>query len=229
MVTLEDARTTAAAIVKTLRPLSIVLFGSVATRGSGTDLDLLIVTDEKGGVGDDNLLHECLKPFFEKFEIDSFIVPQSLLKEHYAEGSPFLRLIEREGRLLYMRDIVAEWLRQAGEDSKAANYLFEGGYFRSSCFHAQQAIEKAIKACLLKEGWELEKVHSIRRLVSISRSFNLHLKISDDEITFIDGIYRGRYPAEAGLLPLGEPSKEEAERAVGLAKRVLNVTRSDRC
>jgi HEPN domain-containing protein len=45
--------------------------------------------------------------------------------------------------------------------------------------------------------------------------------ISEEETVFIDNIYRGRYPIETGLLPLGEPSAEDAEKAVGIAKRTV--------
>jgi HEPN domain-containing protein/predicted nucleotidyltransferase len=229
MVTLEEAKEAAQSIVKALDPRSVIVFGSVARDGIGADLDLLIITDDSPETlkkDHDRLLNECLRRFYERFDIDPFIVPKSLLREHYAEGSPFLRLIMREGRVLYMKDIVADWLQQAEEDSRAAKYLFDGGYFRSACYSAQQAIEKAIKAWLLKEGWELEKVHSIRRLLSIGRRFELGLDVSDDETTFIDSVYRGRYPAEAGLLPLGEPSRTDAEKAVALAGRILKAVQA---
>ncbi len=38
---------------------------------------------------------------------------------------------------------------------------------------------------------------------------------------FIDSIYSGRYPADAGLLPLGEPTESDAEKAVKIAKRLF--------
>ena len=120
-----------------------------------------------------------------------------------------------------MKDIVAEWVKQAEEDLKVAEYLLDGGYFRSACFHSQQSVEKSIKAGLLKEGWELEKIHTIRRLISICKGYNIHVDIADEEITFIDSIYKGRYPAETGLLPLGEPSKKDAEKVLGIAKRIV--------
>ena len=41
----------------------------------------------------------------------------------------------------------------------------------------------------------------------------------------MDEIYRGRYPAESGLLPLGTPTKEDADRAAYIARRILRVLR----
>ncbi len=222
MVTVEDAKEVTDSIVKRLRPVSVILFGSIAREGFGTDLDLLVITDDKSGSAGDTglLLHKCLKRFYKKFAIDPFIIPRSLLNKYYSKGSPFLRLIAREGRVLYMKDAVKEWIKHSGDELNMAVYLLQGGFFKGACYHAQQSIEKSIKAGLLNKAWELEKTHSIERLIAIGKDYKIKLKLSDKEMLFIDSIYRGRYPAEAGLLPLGEPSKADAEKAVNLAKRV---------
>jgi HEPN domain-containing protein/predicted nucleotidyltransferase len=222
MVTIKEAKKATDSIVKTLHPFSVVLFGSVARDGMGTDLDLLVVTDDKSGItGDANmLLHKCLKRYYRRFAIDPFIIPLSLLNEYYSKGSPFLQLITKEGRALYMKDAMHEWLKQSEDEVNMAEYLLQGGYFKGACYHAQQSIEKSMKARLFKKGWELEKTHSIERLVAIGRDYRIRFKLSDEEIVFIDNSYRGRYPAEAGLLPLGEPSKADAEKAVHIAGRM---------
>ena len=41
------------------------------------------------------------------------------------------------------------------------------------------------------------------------------------ENEFIDSIYRGRSPAEAGLLPLGEPNAEDAGRACAIGASLV--------
>lgn len=223
MVTFKDVKKVADSIIKTVKPVSIILFGSTAREGIGEDLDLLVITDDRSRTdGDvDLLLHRHLKNFYKEFAIDPFIVPVSLLNEYYQKGSPFLRLISKEGRLIYMRDAAKEWLRQAQEELNMAEYLLHGEYFKGACYHAQQSIEKAIKARLFKKGWELEKTHSIERLIAIGKDYRIHLSLSDKEIVFMDSIYRGRYPAEAGLLPLKEPSEKDAKKAVEIAKRIF--------
>ena len=102
-----------------------------------------------------------------------------------------------------------------------AVYLLQGGYFKGACYHAQQSVEKAMKAGLFKKGWDLEKTHSAARLAAIGKDLRVKFPISEDEIVFVDSIYRGRYPAEAGLLPLGSPTREEAEKAVNLAGKLI--------
>jgi HEPN domain-containing protein len=223
MVTYLDARRAAEAIRKAVDPFSIFLFGSVARKGVGNDLDLLVLVDEKGrSIRDIELLiHRSLKPYYSKFSIDPFVFSLSKWFEYHKKGSPFLHLLAREGKVLFMKNIVEEWTRQAREELEMATYLLGGGYLKGACYHAQQAVEKAMKAGLFRKGWELEKTHSSARLAAIGKDLKLKFPLLEDEITFMDSIYRGRYPAEAGLLPLGLPSKEEAERAVKIAEKML--------
>jgi HEPN domain-containing protein len=144
-----------------------------------------------------------------------------MLNEYYAKGSPFLRLISRQGKILYMKDMIKQWCKQAEEELAMADYLLEGGWFKGACCHAQQAIEKAMKAKLFKKGWELEKTRSIERLVAIGKAYKTRFPLSDEEIVFLDNIYRGRYPVDEGLLPLGDPSQRDAQEAVSIGKKLL--------
>ncbi len=224
MVTFEDAKKAAQSIARALDPFSVVLFGSVARQGMGNDLDLLVVIDDDAGTVQDArlLLHKCLKRFYRKFSIEPFVMPLSLVSEHYSKGSPFLRLVSREGKMLYMKDMIKAWQEQAKDELAMAAYLLQGGYFKGACYHAQQAIEKAIKVKLFKKGWDLEKTPSIERLIAIGKDYKIKFPLSDEEIVFIDSIYSGRYPVEAGLLPLGEPSQQDAEKAVRLARKLFS-------
>ncbi|MDI7258318.1 MAG: HEPN domain-containing protein [Thermodesulfobacteriota bacterium] len=223
MVTIEDAKEVSNVIIEAVRPVSVFVFGSVAKEGVGQDLDLLVIVDDKTGITSDiNLtLHKCLKNYYRRFDIDPFIIPLSIFNKYHNRGSPFLRLILKEGRSLYMKEAIEEWLKQAHDELNMAEYLLGGRFFRGSCFHSQQSIEKSIKARLLKEGWELERIHSIERLVTIGEKYNIKIDLSDEEVVLIDNIYRGRYPAETGLLPLGEPSEAEAQKAFAIAKRIF--------
>ena len=47
MVTIKEAKETSKHIVNTIRPVAIILFGSVARNGFGEDLDLLIIIDDR--------------------------------------------------------------------------------------------------------------------------------------------------------------------------------------
>lgn len=223
MVTYEDAQKAAASIRKAVNPCSVFLFGSVAREGIGNDLDLLVLIDDTGKTMEDvgSMVHKSLKPHYKKFSIDPFIVSLSKWNEYQRKGSPFLRLISREGKVLFMKDMVEEWVKQAREELDMAAYLLHGEYFKGACYHAQQSVEKAMKASLFKKGWDLEKTHSAARLVAIGKDLRVKFPLSEDDILFVDSIYRGRYPAEAGLLPLGAPTRAEAEKSVNLAEKLL--------
>ena len=114
-VTVKDAKEVTEVIVKELQPFSVLVFGSVAKNGSGEDLDLLIVMDEEKRTGSDAnvLVHRCLKDFYKKFSIDPFVLTKSDFAQFNGKGSPFLRMILKEGRLLYMKDAIDKWFKQA--------------------------------------------------------------------------------------------------------------------
>ncbi|MEI6702815.1 MAG: HEPN domain-containing protein [Deltaproteobacteria bacterium] len=225
MVTFSDAKEVAAEIVKGFDPLLVTLFGSVARERIGNDLDLLVVMEDAKyhGMETDSLLQRSLGKFYRRFDIDPFILPVSKYLEQLHSGEPFLNMVLRQGRVLYMNNYVNEWLRQSDEELRTARYLADGNFFRSACYHAEQSIEKFLKAHLINKGWDLEKTHSIRRLLAIAEEHGLRFDLEEADIIFIDSIYRGRYPGEAGLLPHGEPDSEDAEHAVKIASQLLQA------
>ncbi len=223
MITFSEAKKASKAIVRNLNPLSVILFGSVAREGQGQDLDFLIVTDESSADKEsrDLLLHRCLKKHLRKTAVDSFFITPILWRQYHTEGSPFLNLVAREGRSMYMRNAVQEWLQQAEGELSMARYLLQGGFYKGACYHAQQSVEKSAKAKLIEKGWDLERIHSIERLMALGKDYRIRYPLEETEAIFIDAIYRGRYPAEAGLLPLGEPALADAQKAMQIAEKML--------
>ena len=94
------------AIVSSIHPISIVLFGSVARKGKGNDLDLMIVIDEKQASVPETqmVVHRCLAGCYSRFAVDPFVVALDTLHRVSSQKSPFLRMITREGRVVYMKD-----------------------------------------------------------------------------------------------------------------------------
>ncbi|MGD9975523.1 MAG: HEPN domain-containing protein [Desulfatirhabdiaceae bacterium] len=218
MVTIADAAKVARFLEAELSPVAILLFGSVARSGEGDDLDILIVTDQED-------MHEtvgmCLHEYGKQFPIDYFVASTRLLNEHFRKGSPFLNLIQDEGRILYMKSTLNEWIDLAREDLHQANYLIAGHFYRGACFAAQQSLEKGLKAALIRKGWKLDKIHHIRRLLGLCEEYGVHIDWRDEDVDLMDSIYRGRYPAEEGLLPLKHPDQNEASRAITIAGGLL--------
>ena len=217
MPVMDEVREVVEVIKSVGKPDAVILFGSIARESEGNDIDLLIVGSRKN----EKKLTKSLYPFFKKYPLDTFFVSKRKLKELYYGGSPFLRLIQREGRLLYMQNSLKDWHDSGLEDFRQAEYLLEGGFYKGVCFSSQQAVEKLMKWVLLKKGWELEKIHSIRRLASIAENLGIRIPLQDEDMDFIDGIYRGRYPGEEGLLPLGSPTQKDAKKALQIAKKII--------
>jgi HEPN domain-containing protein len=64
-------------------------------------------------------------------------------------------------------DLVKEWFEFAVNDLRAARHIFENMRpkpLEISCYHCQQAVEKALKGFLLHEGIEPPKIHDLRKL-----------------------------------------------------------------
>ena len=207
-------------------PLEIILFGSVAQAAEGHDLDLLVITEDDGESPQPDrsaALRSALRPLRRAFDIDDYVVTRSDFVGHLRRGSPFVRKIVSEGICIYMREGIKAWRQQAEDECNTASYLHAGGFCRGACYHAHQCIEKSIKTMLLELGWELERVHSIRRLTAIAEDYRVPLSLAPHDLDFIDAIYHGRYPAESGLLPLGDPTQADAERGVALAAKCLEA------
>lgn len=59
---------------------------------------------------------------------------------------------------------VSKWWKKALGDLDTARILFDNGKHEDAAFFCQQAAEKGLKALLLKEEGEIEKIHDLVRL-----------------------------------------------------------------
>ena len=110
-----------------------------------------------------------------------------------------------------------EWLRYAYSDLELArvtpppNVMLE-----ALCFHAQQTVEKAMKAVLVKKGIPFPKSHSIRMLMDLlSKGIEIPEEIEEAAI-LTDYAVISRYPGD--VEPVDE---DEYQEAVQLAQNVL--------
>ena len=66
--------------------------------------------------------------------------------------------------------LVDEWIERAEEDYETAEYLYgrsRGRFSTSICFHAQQGVEKYLKALLMKYEINPPKTHSLEALLDL--------------------------------------------------------------
>jgi HEPN domain-containing protein len=119
-----------------------------------------------------------------------------------------------------MRKEAEAWLRISAEDLQSAEVLFDRKLFRPACYHAQQAVEKALKALLIDRNIETPRTHNLLDLNNAVEKLGYAAALTDEDAVYLSSIYRARYPSDAGLLPLGEPIAQDAERALKIARDI---------
>lgn len=114
--------------------------------------------------------------------------------------------------------VAQEWLSRAEDDLVIGRHALTLGAAcptAAVCYHAQQCVEKSLKAMLVAEGRAFPFVHDLRRLRGLLREgTGPDLDESDEErLTLYETA--GRYPG------FEIPDLAQAESAIALAAQVL--------
>ena len=116
----------------------------------------------------------------------------------------------------------AAWLRYARGDLALAQVpLPEDSFYEQLCFHAQQAVEKAVKAVLIINNISYPKTHNIRTLLDLLPKEIVLPTDVDAATTLTDYAVSGRYPDK-----VEEVNEEEYREAVRLAEAVVQWAES---
>ncbi len=121
------------------------------------------------------------------------------------------------------RELVARWLEKAEDDWRLSHRLARDpeSYTEATAFHAQQAVEKYLKAFLTWHQVEFPKTHDIKRLLKLASAQDPSLteRLSDAaELTAyaVEYRYPGEYP------PV---TTDDAASAVAVADHVRDEIR----
>jgi len=119
------------------------------------------------------------------------------------------------------RDLALDWLAKAESDLSAADRVLQGeGPYDTAFFHAQQAIEKALKTLLALHSQPIPRTHDLdelqRQVLAVHPLPNL---ASMDLAETTDYAVQIRYDIEFW------PEKEIPEEAYSLAKQIMNIIR----
>ncbi len=108
---------------------------------------------------------------------------------------------------------VKEWRRSAESDRQAAKHLLDAGDYEACVFHCQQAVEKLLKAVIIKQGGgRPERTHDLNALLEKITGLEKDKDI-EQIVSEIDGYYIGsRYPLDT--VDPGIFVKPLAEKAV---------------
>ncbi|MDQ2831011.1 MAG: HEPN domain-containing protein [Chloroflexota bacterium] len=125
-----------------------------------------------------------------------------------------------------MNEDVQSWVEYATVDLRAAEVLYDADLWGQTCFHAQQCVEKMLKAALIAHGKGYPRIHNIVELLALLDEDTAN-KLADvaAEAGSLDEFYiPTRYPeALAGVLPDRMPEREDATEALDLARRIFAI------
>lgn len=114
-----------------------------------------------------------------------------------------------------------DWIDKSTRDIKSAKVLLEldcGNDYVA--FHCHHAIEKALKALIIKTKNELVEGHSLIYLCKEASIIDCRLSSFKKDCAFINQYYiETRYPADKGLIV----SDEEAQECIKISEEILNL------
>lgn len=197
MVTRQEIQATCDEIVREFAPLQVILFGSYAygTPMEDSDVDLLVVMDIPKSEFTRKAI-EIRQRISYRFGLDLLVRSPEEIAYRVSHNDWFLREITEKGELLHggdagcnvknlqtpynsanvlkkekdcMNPLTLEWIEKAEEDYNTAKWLQQSpnSVDNSICFHAQQCIEKYLKAWLQEEDIGAPRTHSLEELLDL--------------------------------------------------------------
>jgi len=119
---------------------------------------------------------------------------------------------------------VQRWLVKAGNDLRTGRTMLsvDPPVVDIACFHAQQCVEKGLKAFLTLAQRHVEKTHSLPRLVQLCAEVDASFaELKNMAVELTDYAVAQRYPDDWREIPL-----DEATAAVRLAAEAMAFVRA---
>ncbi|MFH7904075.1 MAG: HEPN domain-containing protein [Candidatus Aenigmatarchaeota archaeon] len=112
---------------------------------------------------------------------------------------------------------ISEWIEKADTDLRVAKKLFEleeAAWIIA--FHSQQAVEKFLKAFLIKNNVKFRKTHDIKELLDLC----IQIDKDFEKLKELGIEYLTEYATDIKYPGFYEPSMEEAKEAIEIAEKV---------
>ena len=191
MIPLKAIQATCDEIVREFSPLQVILFGSYAygTPTAESDVDLFVVMEEK------RQAWEMRERIPRRFQLDLHVWCPKDIAYRVAHNDWFLREIFEKGDVLYdtegalpplalaedalvpiweetgiINPLTLERVRKAETDylmMKAAQQISAPDMQDQVCFHAQQCVEKYLKAWLQEANLRVPRTHNLNALLRL--------------------------------------------------------------
>lgn len=238
MVTQKDIQATCDDIVREFAPLQVILFGSYAygTPTEDSDVDFLVVMDIPESETRRQAV-EIRQRIPRRFSMDLLVRSPKEVAYRISHNDWFLREITEKGAVLYghldflkiplkkekcdMNPLTLEWIEKAEGDYTTVQLLQQSPISSKDviCFHAQQCIEKYLKAWLQEANILVPRTHSLEELLNLIvptipgwRSWLSDFSaLSEHAVDF-------RYPGKSA-------TAENAEHAVKICNQVRQAVR----
>ena len=197
MVTRQEIQATCDDIVREFAPLQVILFGSYAygTPTEDSDVDLLVVMDIPKSEFTRKAI-EIRQRIPYRFGMDLFVRSPEEIAYRVSYNDWFLREITEKGELLHgaeadcnvknlqdthygasvlkkergcMNPLTLEWIEKAEGDYRIAKWGQQAPdpVHDAICFHAQQCIEKYLKAWMQEANIPVQRTHNLEELLAL--------------------------------------------------------------
>ena len=219
-------------LVANFQPQQIILFGSYAygTPDADSDIDLLIVKEtDLAGHQRAFEARNAIGRLSSGIPMDILVMTPGEVRVRLARGDHFIEdIIEKginlSGNLSWEKEeahmvednssYAMEWIANADKDLRLVALILENeedSY--GSGFHLQQALEKILKAFLISNGWRLQRIHELERLLDAASVYDTGLESRRSLCRAVSSYYfADRYPDSGAMGPsLGEVRAHLAE------------------
>ena len=194
MVTRQEIQAACDDIVREFAPLQVILFGSYAygTPTKDSDVDLLVVMDIPKSEFRNKAI-EIRQSISYRFGMDLLVRSPEEIAYRVSYNDWFLREITEKGELLHgshehykietppdvpnpgergtncMNPLTHEWIEKAEGDYRTAKWGLQAPdpVYDTICFHAQQCIEKYLKAWLQEANVPVPRSHNLEELLAL--------------------------------------------------------------
>ena len=119
------------------------------------------------------------------------------------------------------RNLLAkEWFEKGEHDISGARILYNSNHFTDTiAMLLQQSIEKYLKGYLISQGWKLERIHDLVKLLAEASKYDQDFLLFEDDCRRISEYYfEARYP----LGMVAEYPREEIEQSLEVADAIID-------
>ena len=247
MVTRQEIQATCDDIVCEFAPLQVILFGSYAygMPTENSDVDLLVVMPIPKSEFRSKAV-EIRQRIPYRFSMDLLVRSPEEIAYRVSYNDWFLREITEKGELLHgthaqyniektkdapnpvikekgnMNPLTLEWIEKAEEDYNSAKWLQQSPnpVPNSICFHAQQCIEKYLKAWLQEANIPFSKTHNLEELLNLIVPTLPIWQAWQPDFKIITGYaVESRYPGDSA-------TTENAQHALQICNKVRQAVHS---